>query len=379
MSCNVSITACPDYSEETVRAALEAVLAPLGGLSWVTPGMRVAIKANLVARMKPETGAVTHPALVCELCRMLIDRGAEVIVGDSPGGPFTAAWVNGVYSGTGMRAVEKTGARLNDDFSVREIDFPQGVSAKKIPVTAWLMDADTVIDFAKLKTHGLTGLTAGVKNFFGAIPGTRKPEFHYMHPRVDDFSNMLVDLNELIKPRLTIVDAVLCMEGNGPTQGKPRHMGALLAADTSYNVDLVCAHLIGLTAENAPTLRAAYERGLCPEDWRELAISGDTEAFAQPDFLKLPVREDVCFREKLPLINRFLERNFGTGPAVDKSKCVGCGKCAEVCPVGAASVKKGRAGIDRKKCIRCFCCQEFCPKGAITVRRPRLARLMGKM
>ena len=69
-----------------------------------------------------------------------------------------------------------------------------------------------------------------MKNFFGAIPGTRKPEFHYMHPLTADFCDMLCDLAAYVKPRLTLVDAVLCMEGNGPTQGKPRHMGALLAA-----------------------------------------------------------------------------------------------------------------------------------------------------
>ena len=63
-----------------MRNALSAVLEPLGGLDWVVPGMRIAIKANLVARMKPETAAATHPALVAELCRMLTERGAEVVV-----------------------------------------------------------------------------------------------------------------------------------------------------------------------------------------------------------------------------------------------------------------------------------------------------------
>ncbi|MEG1790593.1 MAG: DUF362 domain-containing protein [Oscillospiraceae bacterium] len=378
MSTNVSIVACPDYEAASVERALREVLEPLGGLSWVEPGMKIAIKTNLVARMKPETGAVTHPALLCGLCEMLTARGAEVVVGDSPGGPFNAAWVNGIYAGTGVRAVEAAGATLNRDFSVREIAFPEGVAAKQLPLTAWLLEADAVIDFAKLKTHGLTGLTAAVKNFFGAIPGTRKPEFHYMHPRVGDFANMLVDLNEFIKPRLTLVDAVLCMEGNGPTQGVPRHMGALIAADTPYNADLLCARLIGLETENAPTIKAAIERGLCPDSLEKLALYGDPAAFAQPDFEKLPVHDDVIFREKLPIINRFLERNFGTGPKVDRKKCIGCGKCAEVCPMKAAVIKNRRATINRKTCIRCFCCQEFCPKGAISVSRPALARLIGK-
>ena len=260
MCVNVSIVPCPDYAPETARAALLAALEPLGGLGWVEPGMKIAVKANLVARMKPETAAATHPVLVTELCRLLTERGAAVTVGDSPGGPFTAAWVGGIYSGTGMHAVEAAGARLNSDYSVREVAFPEGGTVKSFPCTAWLLEADAIIDFAKLKTHAMAGMTCAVKNFFGVIPGTRKPEFHYMHPRTEDFCDMLCDLAACIKPRLTLVDAVLCMEGNGPTQGKPRHMGALLAADTPFNADLVCAGLIGFEPP-CPRSRRPYAAG----------------------------------------------------------------------------------------------------------------------
>lgn len=189
---------------------------------------------------------------------------------------------------------------------------------------------------------------------------------------------MLCDLAAYVKPRLTLVDAVMCMEGNGPTQGKPRHMGALLAADTPFNADLVCAGLIGLDAKDAPTVAAAIKRGLCPASEAELNISGDPAAFALPDFEKQPISTDITFKKTLPLLNTFLRRNFGTGPKVDTKKCIGCGKCHEVCPAGAAVVKKGKAHINSKICIRCFCCQEFCPKGAVSVHRPLLARLVTK-
>ena len=92
MPVNVSIVPCPDYSSENVRRALSAALEPLGGLDWVEPGMTVAIKTNLVSRMKPESAAVTHPALLAALTEELRARGARVVVGDSPGGPWTAAW-----------------------------------------------------------------------------------------------------------------------------------------------------------------------------------------------------------------------------------------------------------------------------------------------
>ena len=377
MSVNVSIVPCPDYEEENVRAALLAALAPLGGLDWVAPGMKIAVKVNLVSRMRPEAAATTHPAPVAALCRMLTERGAVVTVGDSPSGPYNAAWVGGVYSGTGIKAVEESGASLNHDYTVKDIDFAAGKAVKQFPFTAWLDDADAVIDFAKLKTHALTGMTAGVKNFFGVIPGTRKPEMHYLHPSITDFSDLLVDLCSYVSPRLTLIDAVECMEGNGPTQGRPKHMGALIAADTAFNADLLCAHLIGLEADGAPTVRAAIERGLCPDSWEKLDISGDVTPFYRPDFDKLPPREDIKLMSGT-LIGKMAETVFASRPVVDKSVCVGCGHCHEACPTGAASVKGGKANIERKNCIRCFCCQELCPKGAITVHRTWMARMLGK-
>lgn len=118
-----------------------------------------------------------------------------------------------------MEAVVKAGGELNQDFGTEEVRFPEGVKAKSFTYTSWLSKADAIIDFAKLKTHGMAGMTCAVKNFFGTIPGTRKPEMHYMYPNTADFCSMLVDLALYNKPRLTLVDAVDCMEGNGPTPG----------------------------------------------------------------------------------------------------------------------------------------------------------------
>ena len=379
MEKKVAVVPCPDYGSETVKAALAAAVEAAGGLGWVRPGMRIAVKTNLVARMKPETAAVTHPALVAELCRMLVSLGADVVVGDSPGGPFNAAWVNGVYAGSGIRAVEAAGAHLNADFETREVDYPAARTAKRLPLTSWLLEADAVIDFAKLKTHAMAGMTCAVKNFFGAIPGTRKPEFHYSYPRTADFCSMLVDLSEFFAPRLTLVDAVDCMEGNGPTQGRPRHMGALIASPSPWAADLLCAHLIGFEPQEVPTVAASIERGLCPAIWVELDVAGDIAPFCAPDFEKMPLDGDITFENKPRLIRAFLERGFAARPQVDRAKCVGCGRCREVCPAGAAQLKGKKARIDRSKCIRCFCCQEFCPRGAITSRRPAIAKIASKL
>ena len=93
---DVSVTACGAYSPETCRAALLAALEPFGSLDWVTPGMRIGIKANLVSFLKPEAAGTTHPVLLVELTKLLKERGAEVVVGDSPGGLYNHSYVNGI-------------------------------------------------------------------------------------------------------------------------------------------------------------------------------------------------------------------------------------------------------------------------------------------
>ena len=378
MSFDVSISACPDYSAENVRRALAECLDAVGGLDWVTPGMKIAVKANLVIAMKPDTAAVTHPSVVTELCRMLVSRGAEVIVGDSPGGLWNSAWVGYVYTASGIREVESIGASLNRDFGETEIEFPDAAAAKKFFLTSWLLDVDCIIDCCKLKTHAFMAMSCAVKNFFGAVPGARKPEYHYLYPQLSSFADMLIDLNLFLKPCLTVVDAVMGMEGNGPTQGTPRHLGAILASRSTFAADLACVSLIGLDPMDVPTVKAAFERGLAPASPQELSVYGDLASFAVPDYVTLPIHEDMDFRSHGPVINWLLRTCFATRPKIDRSICVGCGKCAEACPVHASKVVDRKAEIDKSVCIRCFCCQEFCPKGAISVHRPAFARLLGK-
>lgn len=377
MSCDVAVVPCADYDPARVAMALETALEALGGLDWVRPGMKIAVKPNLVGPFRPESAAVTHPAVVAGLCALLARRGAAVTVGDSPGGPWTGAWVGAVYAASGMKAAESAGARLNRDFSQEDVAYPKGAVLKRFLYTSWLRDADAVIDCCKLKTHGLTAMSCAVKNLFGVVPGTRKPELHYLYPNLRDFSHLLVDLCEYVKPRLTVVDAVECMQGNGPSQGTPRHMGALICANSPYDADLVCARLIGLRPRDVPTVAAAVSRGLCPESADSLRIHGDLGAFTLPDFKQQPPAEDIALGGRGSFARRLWKKAFGSGPRVSRAGCVGCGKCAEICPAKAVAIRKGRAVIQRNRCIRCYCCQEFCPKGAVTIHRPFFARLMG--
>jgi uncharacterized protein (DUF362 family)/Pyruvate/2-oxoacid:ferredoxin oxidoreductase delta subunit len=312
------------------------------------------------------------------LCELLAERGASVVVGDSPGGPFSLAYLSAVYGGTGMRQVLDAGATLNEDFSIIDVAYPEAVAAKEFQITNYLVEADAIIDLCKMKTHALMAFTGACKNLFGAIPGLRKSECHYRYNTHEAFANMLVDVCQWCKPRLSIADAIMTMEGNGPSGGTPRFMGAILASFNPHALDLAGAHLMNLSACDVPTLDAAVKRGLVPADLRELTIHGDLESFVIPDFQLTPKHDVKLWGSKNETIAKILSGMFASSPRIARDHCTGCAECKKVCPAGAITIREKRALIDTKKCIRCFCCQEFCPQGVITVHRPPIARLLNR-
>lgn len=210
-----------------------------------------------------------------------------------------------------------------------------------------------------------------------------KPEYHFQFPNARDFARMIVDLDEYFQPVLSISDAVIGMEGNGPTAGTPRKIGAVLASRSPHKLDLACAKIIGLAPNQVPTLEAALERGLIPEHVEDLSFTGQLEDFVVSDFKLVENRNSLEFRNLFPGVlgewtSNTVKRLLSSVPKVQKNECVGCKKCQQICPAKAITMQHNLPHIDRNRCIRCFCCQEFCPKGAMQVHRPAIARLLNK-
>jgi ferredoxin len=229
----------------------------------------------------------------------------------------------------------------------------------------------------------MMGMSAAAKNMFGTVPGVIKPEYHYRFPKYEDFADMIVDLDEYFHPTLSICDAVVGMEGNGPTAGTPKRMGFLLASHSPHTLDMLAASLIGFSYTELPILEAAHRRGMIPDSVDELRVIGDTEGLFVEDFERVVEHKSLSFKGdgKNPI-----KRIFGniagailkTKPALRPEMCVGCGICANICPAKAIVIKNKKAVIDRSACIRCFCCQEFCPKSAMKVKRTVIASLFHK-
>lgn len=375
---DVAVVRCKTYDVEAVKPALEEAVNAVNGLDFVVPGMKIIIKPNLVSFKKPDAAATTHPALLEALVEMLLARGADVTIGDSPGGPHSLPLLNRVYAATGMDRVEKLGAKLNRNMNEKTVDFPEGKVLKNFTYTEYLDEADAIIDFCKLKSHGMLGMSAAVKNLFGTIPGLKKPEVHYKFQNDAEFADMLVDLNEYFKPRLAICDAVVGMEGNGPTAGTPRQIGAIIASKSTYYADVVGAELIGMNIDGLPTLQAAYERGFAPASSKNLRVYGDIRALTVDDFKAPPVR-GLSFMRKGNVLHFISKAALEHKPTLKKRLCAGCGECARMCPAKAIEMKTKKPHINREKCIRCFCCQEFCPRAAMVAHRPLAAKALNKL
>ena len=380
---DVSIVGCADYEYEKVRAALEEAIGAVGGIDFVKQGMRVALKANLVSFASPEKAVTTHPTVLSVLCDMICERGATVVIGDSPGGLYNAAFVTKVYRAAGLDKLVREGVELNMDFTQAEATFPEAKEAHRFTYTKYLDDCDAIIDVCKLKTHGMMGMSCAAKNLFGVVPGTIKPEYHFRYPSYEQFSDMIIDLNDYFKPVLSVCDAIVGMEGNGPTAGSPRAIGCVLASRSPHKLDMVAASVIGLSVEEVPTLLQARKRGYIPESLGELEIYGDRESFVITDYDNISVRHSLGFSGTSDsvlksIFGKIASAALTSRPKLKAKECVGCNLCGNICPAKAITIVDGKAVIDKKKCIRCFCCQEFCPKGAMKVHRPWIAKLLTK-
>ncbi|HWQ51436.1 MAG TPA: DUF362 domain-containing protein [Terriglobales bacterium] len=363
------------YDEDELYAAAKAHFDAFGGIErYVHPGSRVFIKVNMLMGRKPETATTTHPALVYAVSRLAVEAGGSVVIGDSPGGPYTRAILERGYRLCGFdEAAKKSGAALNTDITAKMQSYPQGAICKGFNLIAPWHEADCYISLCKCKTHAMTGFTGAVKNNFGLIPGLEKPEFHMRYPDVEAFCTMLVDLCLCAAPDFTIMDAVACMEGDGPSGGSPRQVGLIIASENPFALDAVAVKAVGFTPDEALTVRKSMQMGVCP---LQIETVGDEVTFPVVENFKRSKSHDVTPTRSLPgFIRRPIDRMAQPRPVVMKDKCVGCGECAVGCPAKTIQIIDGKANIDRTKCIRCFCCQEMCRLKAIKIKKLRLFSL----
>lgn len=374
MQKKVYLSECKDYRTENVDNAVKRALSAFDLPGSIDPkGKKVVIKVNLLSAKKPDKAVTTHPEVVASIAREFINAGSEVIIADSPGGLYNQGVMQTVYSTCGMNtAAEESGAKLNFDMGHRSVNFPQGKYAKEFNIISPVLDADFIINVAKLKTHGLAYFTGAVKNLFGTIPGLEKAGFHSKYPNKYKFNGVLIDICEYIKPGISFVDGVIGMEGAGPSGGKVKHVGVIGASLNPYALDLAMSDLVSLPKSKIPILKEATIQELVPEDVGKLEFMGDDPKKFKTTF-QPAIEGEARGNPIIFLIVRYLLPNKWKEGLSNKltpwpkmlDNCIACGKCVEICPRQVIKIEKGKAKPDYSGCIRCYCCHEVCPVQAI--------------
>ncbi|MBQ0101662.1 MAG: DUF362 domain-containing protein [Firmicutes bacterium] len=355
---------CENYDRENVSLAVDRLLAQAGFGSDEIRGKRVVIKPNLLLAYAPEKAATTHPAVVEAVINYVKSYfPASLIIAESPGGTYNESSLRRVYDVTGMTGVsERTGVPLNFGSDSDTLSIPDGENAKSVQAIKPILDSEVIVNVCKAKTHSLAVMTGASKNLFGVIPGITKFEMHARFSDPQKFFGMVTDVNcELKKHRtvFSVCDAVICMEGNGPSGGNPKHAGMLFASRNTFSLDSVLAEMMGVHDET-PILAIAASRGLIPASADMIAKVGDPVPTGL-DFVKA----DATQGKKLTKIPAFLQPR----PVIDRDICKGCFACVKACPQHTIVEKDGKAFIEKKNCIRCYCCQELCTFKAVRIKK----------
>jgi uncharacterized protein (DUF362 family)/Pyruvate/2-oxoacid:ferredoxin oxidoreductase delta subunit len=292
-------------------------------------------------------------------------------MGDSPGSglPYTEDVLQREYAVSGYKEVsQELGIPLNYDTDYGGVDAPSARLRKRFSIIKPAMEADALVVVSKAKTHPLTYLTGAAKNIFGLVPGLEKPVYHAKYRNADDFGRVMVDLNELMKPRLQVMDAIMAMEGDGPHNGSPRKLGALLASGDYSAIDVATARIMSIDPLKVSTISEAVARGYLRSDLGDVVIVGDPlESLIVGDYKPPSTYNDSrtveAHRDRLSSFISSIQ------PRILEERCVGCLKCLRSCPVKAIRAVNKKPSIDYKKCIRCYCCQEMCDDHAIVLER----------
>jgi uncharacterized protein (DUF362 family) len=232
------------------------------GLNLLRPdiaGRSVLLKPNLV---EYEAGTIinTHPAVVAGAADAFLRYGArEVVIGEGPGHRRDIEYLlvaTGLYDY--LKDLRLRFVDLNHS-DVRVVPMrSRYMNLDELALPVDVLDADVVVSMAKLKTHHWAGMTAGMKNLFGVVPGAvygwPKNVLHF-----HGIEQAILDLNATIQPRFTIVDGIVAMEGDGPIMGRPRQVGFIAMGQDVVAVDATCARIIGLDPSKMNYLRVASE------------------------------------------------------------------------------------------------------------------------
>jgi uncharacterized protein (DUF362 family)/Pyruvate/2-oxoacid:ferredoxin oxidoreductase delta subunit len=392
MRYQLNITKNPDL--QTLKKNLDAFLEDNSTLLPKSLQAKVVLKPNFNSNMNALTGNTTDLRIIASLIQLLKERGYKnITIGEGTNSGFYRNKID-VASRLRINAlVERLGVKFLD------LNYCKGSPVtfsnhKKAEVAKDCLDADLFINLPKLKMHHEVGISVCLKNMIGCLVGQGNKKKTHL-----SLARNIVYLNKYLKPHLHIVDGLIAMEGNGPSDGIPVKMDTIIAGTDPYLIDMVCAELVGMDYRKVTYLKVAEELGILTEEHKETLKKIDIETFKKdllkPDvplmlkivcnpylqkyfqalrhapglytlcntkfvgnlFLKLGIRQEHFIEEEMDIKRIVFDRN----------KCQpGCSKCKDYCPLGL-DVIKVLAEQDYSSCIKCLYCYMVCPADAIEI------------
>ena len=256
--CSVLFISQDNYSQDEIDRAVSRAFNHFG-ISF-NKGEKVLLKVNLVAGHKISRRVSTDPSIVRAAAKIILEHGAAPFIADSPG-------IDNFKNAAEKAGFMQIARELNIECKelTDPVDLPVNVGADfhKIQVSRYVLEADKIINLAKLKTHGQMYLTMGVKNLFGCVPGRLKAGWHYnVGLNREKFASLLLDIYNGVKPAFTILDGVIGMDGDGPTSGDPYNFGIIGACVDALTMDLWLCKMLGAKLEDYPLYLAAKKRNM---------------------------------------------------------------------------------------------------------------------
>jgi len=349
----------------------------------------ILIKPNLNSNMNALTGNTTDLRLLAAVVEFLKGRGyRNIIIGEGTNSGFyrnKISVIERLRIDKLAQFYEISVKDLNYSDPV-EIDFKNGVKAS---VAKECMEADLFINMPKLKTHFEAGMSVCLKNLMGCLVGQEnKKKTH------QSLAANILNINKRIKPHLHIIDAVISMEGLGPTRGTPVQTGTIFIGTDPYLIDLMCSRFASFDDKKVRPLVEAEKRGIINSQYHRFVNDFPLEnvfRFKPPKagsiagFIHSPKRQryfiairntkvfnylcstkiggEILFKTGLRQ-DVFIEDEMRLGRlAINRKRCSGCNKCNDYCPVGIDLPDNLESNRDR--CIECLYCFMICPEKAI--------------
>jgi len=363
----VSVVGCLNYAD--ALSAMRNSLVPFGGMKkFIHKGDKVLLKINQLIAKTSDHAVTTHPEFVRACIKLVKEAGGKPHVGDSP----ALQSLKNVAQKSGIATVCRQEKVPLIDLKSAKVLKIKGRIVRSIKLARELDRFDKFINLPKLKTHQLAGFTGAVKNLYGCVPGRAKAMYHLRFQHVQEFSKLLLDINDTVKPDLNIMDGIIGMEGQGPGAGDPRKVGVIIAGKNAMALDRVAIDVVRIKPKEVSTIWFS-QKAKVPEAYlKNIEVVGK---YVRIKNFKRPKSIMRIVPFYLPGIIKYL---FTEKPFVKTKKCISCKACLHVCPAVAISFPDKIPVFDYKKCIRCYCCHEVCPKKAIDLKGGIIAKLATK-